>query len=311
MTIKDRGSTLKKEINSLALLLGTLLFGLALSAEVSEYIKEGLTLSVGCVIPSSFPFMIISDMYVCYGKPENIRLLRRAFTFLFGLPPSALAPFICGNIGGFPIGAKMASDCYSAGILTKDEAERLIPLSNNPSCAFIVGGVGLGIFGDLKVGLMLLFSLYSSTVICGVLTRNKTDKNHKNDFNIEQNYDFISSVKSAGINSISIISFISLFSAINGIVKKRIKNAPILYIISAFCEVTNAVNFFASDSRISPYLSLLLSAFALGFGGICVGLQSTVFTSVSGLKMKKYYLIKLLNAIISAGIFSILFAIIK
>ena len=311
MTIKDRGSVLKKEISSLLLLFGTLMFGLVLSGDVSEYIKEGLALSVGCVIPSSFPFMIISDMYVSYGKPENIRLLRRTFTFLFGLPPSALAPFICGNLGGFPIGAKMASECYSAGTLTKDEAERLIPLSNNPSCAFIVGGVGLGIFGDLKIGLMLLFSIYSATVICGILTRGKIDKKCKSGVNIGQNYDFISSVKNSGLNSISIISFISLFSAINGILKKCIKNTPILYLISAFCEVTNAVKIFASDSHIPPHLSLVFSAFALGFGGICVGLQSAVFTSASGLKMKKYYLIKLLNAIIAACVFSILLVITK
>ena len=311
MTIEKGATALKKEVNSLLFLMITVMLGISLSGEISEYVKDGLMLAVGCVVPTSLPFMIISDIYVCYGRPENIRLLRWSFKTLFGISPYGLAPFICGNVGGFPIGAKMCADLYRSGYLSKNEAERLSALSNNPSCAFVVGAVGLGIYGDLRLGFMLLSSVYAATVICGIITRRNNVNTDISDFNTRQNYSFVASVKNAGISSIGIISFISIFSAINGIIKKRIKNAPVLYLISAFLELTNAIKLYASPSVVPRFLSLVLSAFSLGFGGICVGLQSAVFTSSAELGMRRYYLIKLLEGILAASIFSILFIVIN
>ena len=311
MTVRLRSKVIKKEISALVLLSMILFFGICLSGEISEYIKDGIRLATELVIPTSFPFMIISDVYVYYGKPGDIRLLRKAFTAIFGISDTDLPAFICGNICGFPIGAKMVADIYSLGRISKDEAERLLPLCNNPSCAFIIGGVGLGIYHDMRVGILLLTATYFATALCGMLTRKKCNKIVFNEHNIEQKFDFVVSVKSAGLNSIGIISFISVFSAINGIIKKRVKYAPILYIISAFSEVTNAVKTFSDSTLLSPRISLTLTAFSLGFGGICVGMQSAVFATNLGLKMKKYYLIKLLNALISASAFSILYLVIK
>lgn len=295
------------EFISIILLIITVLFGIALSGEGAKYVKEGFDLALGCVIPSSLPFMIISDFYVCYGKPENIRIARALFQHLFGLPPTGLAPFVCGNIGGFPIGAKMSADLYSYGALTKEDAERLIPLSNNPSCAFIIGGVGVGIYGDFKIGLLLLVSVYAATLICGILTKSNSLNNSLTDNKARQSFDFVDSVKRAGVSSISIISFICIFSVINGLIKKRIKYAPLLYTLSAISEVTGAIKIFSSIESVPLILSLSLSAFSLGFGGVCVGMQSSVFTSAVGLGLKKYYTIKLMEGIISAAICSVLF----
>ncbi|MBR2971933.1 MAG: hypothetical protein IKC61_03270 [Clostridia bacterium] len=311
MTVSERGKTAKKEIGSLLILSMTVLIGIMISGEGGEYVQDGMRLAVECVIPTALPFMIIADLYVCYGHPDNIRLLKKVFTILFGISAHGLAPFICGNIGGFPIGAKMTADSYTMGLLTRDEAERLLALCNNPSCAFIVGGVGLGIYQDIRIGFLLFASVHIATVICGLVTRRKPTKNHFSNVTIKQNYSFVSSVKNAGLSSIGIISFVSIFSGINGIIKKRIKYAPLLYLISSLSEVTNAVKIFATSSSIPHSFALSLTAFSLGFGGICVALQSSVFTSSAGLGMRKYFLIKLSEGILSASVFSILFTAIK
>ncbi len=311
MTVSERGKATKKEIGSLLILTVTILLGIIISQEAGEYIKDGMRLATECIIPSALPFMIVADLYVCYGHPDNIRLLKKVFTILFGISAHGLAPFICGNIGGFPIGAKMTADSYTMGLLTRDEAERLLALCNNPSCAFIVGGVGLGIYQDIRIGFLLFASVHIATIICGLVTRRKPTKNHFSNVTIKQNYSFVSSVKNAGLSSIGIISFVSIFSGINGIIKKRIKYAPLLYLISSLSEVTNAVKTFATLSGFPPCMALSLTAFSLGFGGICVGLQSAVFTSSAGLGMKKYYLIKLVEGILAASIFSLLFTAIK
>ena len=311
MTRMESGYIFKKgwvvEITSVLMLLPVLIFGIFLSAETVEYVKEGINLAIGCVIPSSFPFMIISDFYVVYGKPENIRLLRKGFCRLLGFSPMALAPFICGNVGGFPIGAKMVSDLYTSGALSRKEAERLLPLCNNPSCAFIVGGVGLGIYGNVRIGFLLLFAVYLSTLMCGIITRSNYTKISFSSCNIEQNYCFVESVRRAGLSSIGIISFISIFSVLIGIIKKHVKYTPFQCLFFSILEVTNAAKSFSEFATFSSNHSLSFSAFALGFGGICVGMQSSVFTLPSGLKMRKYYLIKLLEGLISMGIIYLFF----
>ncbi len=313
MIKSDKGSKrgIKDVAYSLVCLFIVLVFGLKLSGEVSEYVKNGMRLAIECVVPSSFPFMLLSDLYLFLGRPENLRFITSFLSKILGIPSSGISAFLCGNIGGFPIGAKMVADIYSSGGMSKDEAERLIPLCNNPSCAFVVGGVGLGIYKDIKLGVLLLTSLWISTLLCGLITRTNNDKKNFSNYNCRQSYNFVNSVKSAGLSSVSIISFVSLFSVINGIIKKHVKCVPLSYIISAFLEITNATKTFAEISSFSPVLSLSLSAFSLGFGGLSVAMQSSVFTSVCGLKLNKYYLIKLLEGLVCFAVFSITYIIEK
>ena len=311
MTNKDNARSIKKELSAVALLLLTLFFGVFLSRESGEYIKDGMRLAVECVIPTSLPFMIISDLYICYGKPENIRLIKVCLERFLSIPINGLAPFICGNIGGFPIGAKMVADAYVLGRLTKEEAERLISLCNNPSCAFIIGGVGLGIYKDLHIGFLLLISIYLSTVLCCIVTKPNRDKMHLSSESLEQKYNFVESVKKSGTSCISIISFISIFSLINKTIGKYVKSPILIYAFSAVLEVTNAVKIFAFSKDIPFEFSIFLSAFSLGFGGVCVGLQSTVFTSGTDLKMRKYYTLKIVEGVIAACISSLILYITK
>ena len=297
------------EILSL-LLLGIVVFwAVALSGEAAEYVRSGMRLAVGCVIPTAFPFMIISDLYTVYGRAENLRLLGGLLSRVLGIHTGAIGAFICGNVAGFPIGAKMCAEAYSMGAIKREDAERLIPLCNNPSCAFVIGGVGIGMCGDIRVGFILLASVYAATLICALLTRPKDNKSILSSVNIRQNYNFIDSVKRSGTSSLSIISFICVFSVVNGIIKKRVKNAPIIYLIFSLLEVTNAVDGLTKTSVFPPSLRLALVAFSLGFGGVCVGMQSSVFVLGAGLKMKNYYLIKLLEGLIAASISTLIFMI--
>ena len=313
MTLNKNATSIMKDkaasLRSVFLLAMTLCFGICLSVEASAYVKEGMLLAVNCVIPSSFPFMLISDVYIAYGRPERIRPLGRIFSALFGLDARALSAFICGNVGGFPIGAKMAADMYLSGVISREDAERLAALSNNPSSAFVIGGVGLGIYGDARIGIMLLLSIYTGTLLSGIATRSKTDNPSIIDVNIGQNYSFVESVKRAGLSSVSIISFISIFSVVLGIIKKRVKYAPLLCAILAIFEVTNAVKSFSTLSFHEPALPLILSAFSLGFGGLSVGMQSSVFTHQAGLKIRIYYLIQLLEGVLTATVFSLIYSI--
>lgn len=292
----------RTSILSLIYLVVTVFTGIVLSGEMAELVSEGMSLAVRCVVPSSFPFMIISDLYVSYGHPEKIKSVEWLAYRLLGLPASAIGALICGNVGGFPIGAKITGDLYREGAIDRESAERLMALSANPSSAFIVGAVGLGMYRDETIGVILLLSVYLSSLTCGFLTKQKHNNTLYSDNIMRQNYNFVVSVKNAGISSVSVISFVSLFSVIVGLIKKYVKIGSVVYPLIAILEVTNAAKIFADSSLFPTVLSVSLVAFSLGFGGLSVLMQNAVFIEGTGLKMKKYTVIKLMQGVISAAL---------
>ncbi len=292
----------RTSILPLICLIVTVFTGIVLSGEMAELVSEGMSLAVRCVVPSSFPFMIISDLYVSYGHPEKIKSVEWLAYRLLGLPASAIGALICGNVGGFPIGAKITGDLYREGAIDRESAERLMALSANPSSAFIVGAVGLGMYRDETIGVILLLSVYLSSLTCGFLTKQKHNNTLYSDNIMWQNYNFVVSVKNAGISSVSVISFVSLFSVIVGLIKKYVKIGSVVYPLVAILEVTNAAKIFADSSLFPTVLSVSLVAFSLGFGGLSVLMQNAVFIEGTGLKMKKYTVIKLMQGVISAAL---------
>ena len=303
--ISTEKSRIHATVRSIIYLTATLLFGVCLSGEAAEYVKEGMELAVTCVLPASFPFMIISDAYVHYGHPENIRALGTFVRIAFGLPVCALGALICGNVGGFPIGAKITSELYTSGAIDKRSAERLLALSSNPSCAFVIGGVGLGMYGDTRLGFILLASVYLSTVLCGFITKQNQDESMFSNEISRQKYDFVSSVKASGISLLGVISFVSFFSVVIGIVNTHIKIPLLLYPLTAVSEVTNAVKTFSNTELFPLPIGLFLTGFSLGFGGVSVMMQSAAFTEGSGLEMKKYAWLKLLQGVICGALASL------
>ena len=298
-------------INAAVLLILTVIAGLALSSQMSEYVIQGMELAVKCVIPSSFPFMIISDFYTHYGTPEKLGRIGKVFCKILGISPNMIGALICGNVGGFPIGAKMSAELYATKCDKKCEYERLIPLSSNPSVAFIIGGVGLGMYQDVDIGFVLAASVYSSMLLCAIITRPKNINFDYIDDNFKQKYSFVSSVKQSGSNCVSLIAFISIFSVAVGLIINHLNFGFLPYTIITFLEVTNALKLFASSADFVMPVKIALSGFSLGFGGISVMMQSAVFLEGTDLNLKKYVYIKLLQGILCGSISTLLFLIFR
>ena len=101
------------------------LFAIFLSHKAGEYALSGMATAVISVLPTTFPSMLLCDIYRAYGHPERITPLGCLFSFLFGISPAGLRALLLGNLCGFPMGAREVTECYKAGGLSKREAERL------------------------------------------------------------------------------------------------------------------------------------------------------------------------------------------
>lgn len=210
----------------------------------------------------------------------------------------------------------------------------MLAFTNNSGPLFIISTVGVTLFRNTSIGILLLIThiLSSITVgiILGIISRFKFSKT-----TTDTSYHSLSSNKPyctfsnlgevlgnsifSAIKTILLIGgFIVLFSVIISILNSsHILNfiAYIFYpifnffnidlsfikpILTGFIELTNGV-YLVSDvpSKIIS-VNIIICAFLLGFGGICVLLQVLSIVSKANLSIKTYIYSKLLQGIIAA-----------
>ena len=139
----------------LALLCATL--ALMLYPQPSmEAAKSGLALCYNVIIPSLFPFFVLSSLVVELGLAGYLgRLLEGLMRPLFHVSGACASAFALGFIGGYPVGAKTAISLYENGMCTKTEAERLLAFCNNSNPVFLISVLGVGVFGSVRAGVWL------------------------------------------------------------------------------------------------------------------------------------------------------------
>ena len=276
----------------------------AYSDALKNYILYGIRLSVVSIIPSLFPFFVISDYLYKNSDFSNDGFFCSLFQKIFGISGRGAVAFALGNLCGFPLGAKCAAELYQDGLITKDECERLVIISNNPSLAFVISYVGAGLFGSITIGIKIYLSIIFSSVILGLILRKKYRKNEYSTFIKRQNYNFSDSIKDAGVSSLTVSSFIIFFSGIIGILKELIKKPFWVLLFSSVLEVGGGVSEIANSS-LDSLSKLLLSAFSLGFSGLSVFLQAFSFLP-SQISKYRLFTFKIFQAILSC-FFVILF----
>ena len=128
--------------------------------------KNGLTLWATCVVPSLFPFFVITNL-LSHTKVVSFtgKLLDKFMRPLFNVPGIGGFAFVMGLISGYPVGAKVVSDFRQEGLVTKDEGERMLAFTNNSG----ISSVGISLFGDTTTGLLLLCTHVLACITVGII----------------------------------------------------------------------------------------------------------------------------------------------
>ena len=160
--------------------------------------KNGLKLWATCVVPSLFPFFVITNL-LSHTKVVNTigKLLDKCMRPIFNVPGVGGFAFVMGLISGYPVGAKIVADFREKGLVTKDEGERLLAFTNNSGPLFILSSVGIALFGDTKTGLLLLVTHILSCITVGILLAKFSKKSEiENSYDTKKNFGHSSKLKS-------------------------------------------------------------------------------------------------------------------
>lgn len=122
-----------------------------------------------CVLPSLFPLMVITLIFIKTGIAEKASLPLKRVTGIFGLPPASAVCFIISLCSGYPAGAKAVSEFYGSGCIGASDAKKLSALCSTSGPLFIIGSVGVKMLGDKSAGWLLLLAHAVSVLVTGLI----------------------------------------------------------------------------------------------------------------------------------------------
>lgn len=129
--------------------------------------KSGLLLWANSVIPALLPFFIATELLGHTNVVSFIgKLLNKFMKPIFNVPGIGAYAFIMGIISGYPVGAKIVTKFRQDGQCSKVEAERLLAFTNNSGPLFIIGTVGITMFGYTLIRSFIVYYTFSCLYYC-------------------------------------------------------------------------------------------------------------------------------------------------
>lgn len=298
------------------------LFGALLIAFPDRYIPvcfEGICVWAECVLPSLFPFMVITLLLIKLGAADAASRPFKKVCRKLKLPGCALPLFIMGLCSGYPAGSRILCEYYEAGRINEKDCKCLAPLVSACGPLFAIGTVGFKAFGDSLSGVKLfvccLVSVISTSLIYCLFQKRKTVsapvRQIKKDANVL--YDAFTGAVNASITAGGFICFFYTLARAAAQIKIL---KPLEFLLSlpfgkgcaeALCtgliEATGGCFSLAANGG---FFALPLAGFLITFGGISIILQQACYLKKCKVTTAFFVGMKLLQGVISFALLCIL-----
>ena len=273
--------------------------------EVSASVTEGLRLSVSVLIPSLFPFFICVNLTSALGLTGVLaRVFAPVMRRMFHVSGAGCTAVLCGAAGGYPSGAQCVAALYREGQLSRAEAEYLLLFCNNAGPAFLFGAVGT-VLGIGMTGCLLLWGIHLlSALVIGLVNRPKEAPNAALPPVQRANASgaVVEAVRSAGQAVLQITMFVAAFSVLARLLTMaaaHILPDGVCTVLTGMLELSGGVAALAA-MPIALRCKLALASFFLGFGGLCVWMQTQAVLAPAGLSGCGMLLAKLAQGLLAA-----------
>ena len=278
----------------------------------ADSVKSTLVLCATSIIPSLFPFMVLSSLIISTFSRVTSGIKSGILVII---------PFVLGALCGFPVGASSVALLYKNGVFPRRRAEYLCALCNNTGPAFIVGVVGETFWGSFESGVIFyVCQLLSAIAVFLVwyvifgrcILRNddlmKVDKNEtekSNSANVDYGFSgaFCGAVTSSAMSMINVCGYIIFFKTICDIIRYLLfpkEYFGIIYSLStSIFEFTSGA---AASAEMGGIFGFALCGFAIVFSGLSVMAQSAGFLCAAGLSPIPMIRMKLMMGMVSAAL---------
>ncbi len=296
-TQKNKKTLIKRLVYCYMCLFVAILFFKNTQA-AAEWVSKGLTLCVKRLIPSLFPFMVVSSLLNSIDVGNSFfKILSRPFGALLGIGTHGTRALVIGWLCGFPIGAKCASTLFHDGCISEEEYITLLCACSTPSPAFLIGSVGTSMLGSPSSGILLYaVSLVTSLAVASLMGIGKKKKACAHNVypsqkaNTSLSEAITSAVSDAGIGMLNICAFVVFFSAflgaLSGILSPLAISATTRSLIFGFFELASGIE---SICALHTPKILPLTALAVGWSGLSVHFQTMSICGGMGKLTPRYF----------------------
>ncbi len=247
--------------------------------------QKALSICAYSIIPSLFIFTVLSDI--------TVSLLIRDIQSVFS---PKLILFLLGSLCGFPVGATVCERFLHIGAISETDAKKFLPFCNIASPAFVIGAIGIAMFGDKQIGFLLYFSLLiTSSIPLFFIKCEKQKINIHNGFSISNIY--FSAVENSVNSILKICALICIFTAFLSLIENTV-----FKFIALIIEVSCGCSLSASLFAVSPLMSISICGFCLGFSGLCVHAQVISIAKSIKFNYLKFFITKLFQGIFCSAL---------
>lgn len=274
------------------ILILCLIFLIMTYANVSiEAAKNALELIAYNLLPSLFPFFVLTNMLIKSGKM------------------ALLTGFLCG----YPAGAMACADLYQTGTLTKEEALRYSMFTSNAGPTFIVGAVGVGMCASKAIGFTLLGVHLAASLTVAILSfllfpvKKSTSDTPNPQAPVQQTISIpfgtqLTEAITSALKQIAVVcGYVLFFAVLLGLLQSLGLQSPIVF---SLLEITTGMNCLltplGAPASMPALLTILpLAAMLLGFSGLSIHAQIIAILNHGGLPARFFVLGKSLQALFS------------
>lgn len=256
--------------------------------------SEGVRLCIYTVIPSLFPFFLLSAFINASLLGTNSKLLK-PLGKLCGIPSGSEPLLLVGLVGGYPVGARNIQTAYNSGYLSKSDSIRMLAFCNNAGPSFIFGF--LSPMFENKWLLVVLWSIHIlSAMLTGIIYPRVP---HSESTVTPARIPSVSEAMESALKSIALVcGWVIIFRVIIGFCDRWFlwllpKTVQVFF--SGVLELTNGCIRLSEIS--SPALQFVFAEVFLSFGGLCVLMQTGAVCAP--LPIRSYIKGKLIQSILS------------
>ena len=288
----------------LSLIIGWLL--IADSKGTADTVRRCISVCLDSLIPSLFCFMAFSALLIKSGIGEYITSpLWYIFRYILRIDKRLFPVFILSQIGGYPIGVKLLSEISQQQTEYSKQCSNALCYCYNSGPAFVIGIVGIGVYGDINAGLIVFLSCLAANTLAAVVMNIRSSPQKTAVTNIslsaENITDSLIGTAKAMLNIALPILLFNSVAEISAYICQTIFSIDIPDILLSVIEITNIK---ASDTVFSlPVATALIS-----FGGLCVIYQIFTLSSFKANKLQ-FVLSRLIISIVSAVICHIIISV--
>lgn len=269
--------------------------------------EAGAKLFLHALLPYLLPYIILTQWLLKIPNHAQSTPQWRRFT----------KAYILGSFGGFPVGAVTVTEMTKNGELARAHSGLLLAVCHAPGPMFIIGFVGIELFGDLSAGWKLLAAIHIANLLFFLLglfffKSNNVEYHTSKTTSQKLGTPFLEALKESSTVIILVATTVIFFSALGTVlstlitstftVEMGISKTIALAIFEMTSGVQSATDYF-SNFAIYPFLIALI----ISMNGLSIHMQVVVIAKAYSISLKPYVAARVWSMVLVPIIFYIIY----